>query len=860
MSATDAVNAFQEMVKFPEFTCSQDILSSPSSSLAYLTAVQAYLQGAFPGILVMPARKGGKAPRMRHKNNAYTLDTFNKKGKFCCEHGALLVLTRSLIIVDIDDKALAREYETHYPEFGQTVTTSTSKGMHFYFRRPDDADTSWINDGCRQLGEDLPVDIKTGSNNPAKTANGVISIPPSPGKEYVRPLGICNVAVLPTAFIEFMKSRTRTPESTQKSTKPQSQSQTKSTKTSSQTLTQNTTAQTTTTQTTTQTRLKLGDGDLSEVDTLLSMLSLERAVSRTPWLHVGFCLHNISSDPALLERWLAFSSRSPANFEPDECQRQWAAMEKRQGGLGFGSLHYWARSDSPERYRAYMMTRLSSQVEACAVTHNAVAEIASKVLKGLFVCASSDSKLWYSFDGALWREEKSALGVHRALASQVRQVFIHAISRLRAVLRENEDDESSSSRAQGLQATISRLMSIAGKLQNDGFKSAVIKVMREYMYDSDFLKRLDSNMDLLAFDNGVFCLSEGRFRMSTPEDLVSLSVGYDYDADPTDPDLARDIDTYFAQMHPDADQRSYIIKMFARQLYGDPGSNYVHVHAGVGGTGANGKTCFFQLLGHILGEYVNKFGVEMLTAKERIAAGKPMPEFSMWRGRRIIYCTEPNSDEKLNSGILKDLSGGEIISYRMLYCNDINEFTPQFKMHLLTNDAPRLDGADKGVARRVRKIDYVSQFVAAADVDTDKHRFPKDDRLLRRAEGDPSVKLAFMKILLNAFEKGFDFELPAVIQQSSREYLSDNDTVLQFVAECIEKVTEEDDDDEVTFFTLKEAKERAPQEGVRATLAVLKHRLEEYLDTPCLGQKKINGDKYSNVFMGWRLKPKGFKP
>ena len=164
-----------------------------------------------------------------------------------------------------------------------------------------------------------------------------------------------------------------------------------------------------------------------------------------------------------------------------------------------------------------------------------------------------------------------------------------------------------------------------------------------------------------------------------------------------------------------------------------------------------------------------------------------MPEYAHWRGCRIMYCTEPNVEDKINSGVLKDLSGGEIITYRVLYSNDINTYKPQFKIHLMTNNAPRLDGSDQGVIRRVRKVNYISSFAGAELVDESKFMFPIDDTVLMRAAADPALKLAFMHRFLGAYDGAYQFDMPDVIRISSQKYLQDNDTIHQFVQQNLEQ-------------------------------------------------------------------------
>lgn len=161
------------------------------------------------------------------------------------------------------------------------------------------------------------------------------------------------------------------------------------------------------------------------------------------------------------------------------------------------------------------------------------------------------------------------------------------------------------------------LLRIAFKLQDCGFKDNVVKEMREYFFDDAFMKKLDSNPNLLAFTNGVWELKEHRFRNAKPDDFLSLHVGFAYN--PIKNESVYDqMKGYWSKLHPDSEQCKYIIKTFARQLQGDVGNNLFHVHAGFQGSAGNGKSTMFDILEMCLGDYIRKFGVEMLTAKQRV--------------------------------------------------------------------------------------------------------------------------------------------------------------------------------------------------------------------------------------------------
>jgi phage/plasmid-associated DNA primase len=370
--------------------------------------------------------------------------------------------------------------------------------------------------------------------------------------------------------------------------------------------------------------------------------------------------------------------------------------------------------------------------------------------------------------------------------------------------------------------------------------------MREYFYDEKFMENLDNNSNLIGFTNGVWELKRGIFRKSRADDYVSLNVGYDYIKDINN-DYKENIDNYWRMMHPNEEQRLYLKKMYARQLYGDNGCNLFHVHAGYQGSAGNGKTSFFDIMDRCLGDYIKKFSVKFLTAKDRPEVGKPMAEYEAWRGCRILYCTEPNHDDILNTGIMKDLTGGEKITYRLLFSNENKEYRPKFKLHIMCNDAPRVDGTDSGVKRRIRKVDYLSQFVDKEYVDELNSMFLKHEGLLEDYDVNPGMKMEFLRILLNEYNHEYSFSPPKIILENSLMYLQENDKVYNFINEFVKK-------DNEGYFTLKEAKELFKKsEHNNNKLSTLKNDLQKALKTTCFDQKKIDGKNITNVFLGYKI-------
>ena len=813
----------------------------------YLMDLQKHLDKVAPGSLIIPAKldvvvkEYGKRPCQPHAQQQYTRATFDSHVYEAATVGALIILSEHIIVVDIDDPKLVDRFMEIFPAAMCTVSAKTSKGRHFYFRSTEYSKADGIKDGGRQLndpdnpGQKLPIDIKTMSST---GVGGLISIPPSKNKRWhMSPLKY-NMTDIPKDFVDFYKKYHKDANINKGLSKAQ-----------------------------------IGKFsnmyNIDEVKSLLDILDHNRCDEYDDWIKVGMCLHNTNNGDDMLNLWDSWSEKS-LKYNEGECHAKWRTFGEHENKLTLGSLHAWAKADNTGGYKGIMRARIYNDIIHFNGQHNSMARIASKVLRGKFVCASADGSAWYMFNGTLWIPDDNAIKLRSELSSTMYEHFYAVYEKLNNEVKkkkgikpdnpDTEDDAQSvcesiaSTAVEPAESEVSiedlakAMKTYANRLQDKRFKDFVTTEMREFLLDVEFEAKLDSNINLIAFTNGVYDLEAGRFREALPEDYCSISVGYDYIPE-MNTELRAKVEKYWNVLHPNEDQRSYVVKMFARQLYGDSGRELFHVHAGHRGQAANGKSTFFSNMEKALGQYVRKTSVSILTAKSRDEASRPQPEYAYWRGRRILYVSEPEQSECLHSGIVKDLTGGERISYRLLYSNKIVTFKPQFKIAMQCNDVPKLDATDDGMKRRMRKIDYISRFVEANEVDEENHKYPIDPSFMKELDSSDAMKMEFLRYLLDHFSLEYNFEMPESIRRACECYLRDNDGVAQFVEEFVEPSSDKD-----SYFTLKAARDLfSRQDYYNGRATTLKTDLEKMLKTTCVEQKRINKIREKNVFLGFTL-------
>jgi len=138
------------------------------------------------------------------------------------------------------------------------------------------------------------------------------------------------------------------------------------------------------------------------------------------------------------------------------------------------------------------------------------------------------------------------------------------------------------------------------------------------------------------------------FRMGKPGDNISLSVGYPYDEKQTSEYLEKIIE----EILPNKNVMNYVLKLFAYCLTGLT----IHQHFFVlSGEGSNGKSIILELIKKTFGQYYGKISVSLVIQK-RNTLEAAYPSLMSTDKKRIIALIEPDDEDKLNIGILKELN------------------------------------------------------------------------------------------------------------------------------------------------------------------------------------------------------------
>ena len=389
---------------------------------------------------------------------------------------------------------------------------------------------------------------------------------------------------------------------------------------------------------------------------------------------------------------------------------------------------------------------------------------------------------WYVYENHRWKNTGSK---NTKLRFLIQSILKETYGNLLDYYKKNDNDKKK----------INTLKQIIKSSDNTNLKNNIITELVDIYSElnnpnRDFTKKLDNNKYLIGFSNGVYDLLNYEFREGNPEDYITMSVGYNYNEKHTE--KYNELLTFLQDIQPNKEERDYMLTYLSIGLVG----NLLELFTILAGNGRNGKSKLIELLGKTFGEYFGSVQSQMFT-RPRPDANSPDPGLLNLMRKRIVIASEPEKNSKLNSGFIKFITGRDSTTLRNCHSNDMIEFTARFETLLICNDIPDCDDIDNAFSKRLRCINFPTEFVLEPKKDNHK----KINTNIN--ENFDSWKLDFMLLLIEYYKKYTETKklMPTEnILKWTNQYKENTDLYLSFLNEC----TEHNDDGHIHCSTLYE--------------------------------------------------------
>jgi len=218
--------------------------------------------------------------------------------------------------------------------------------------------------------------------------------------------------------------------------------------------------------------------------------------------------------------------------------------------------------------------------------------------------------------------------------------------------------------------------------------------------------QLDQDPWRIACPNGALDLRSAQLRPNDPADLITLGVDIAYEPNATCRRWEQFLTEIFAG---DVELIEFVQRFVGYCLTGDTRE---HVLAVLQGSGCNGKSTFLSILKRVLGDFCVTAGFDTFMRARGDRA--PRNDLARLHRARLVTAAESGEGRRLDERTVKEITGGDTITARFLYGEHF-EFIPQFKLMLVTNHRPKVDGDDDAIWRRLRLIPFEQSFEGRED-------------------------------------------------------------------------------------------------------------------------------------------------
>lgn len=355
---------------------------------------------------------------------------------------------------------------------------------------------------------------------------------------------------------------------------------------------------------------------------------------------------------------------------------------------------------------------------------------------------------WYLWDGLRWAHDE--LGHVSDLAAQT----------LRAIRLEAVDERDESRRK--------AMFAIGGKCDSAAGYQQVIATAATRPAVCVRMADIDADPWALNVQNGTVDLRTGKLRPHNPADLLTRICGAEYQ-----PDARHELwDSFLDVVLPDEALRSFVQRAVGYSIAGGTSEEVLFM---VQGPTASGKSTFADGIKETLNDYAAVADFETFLA--RPTTGGPRNDIARLVGKRVCISLEVDEGAKLAQGLVKTVTGSDVITARFLY-REAFEFRPSFKLWLVCNHAPRVSHDDDAIWRRILLLPF------HACIPEER----RDPNVKVRLRTDPAVKAA---ILAWAVQGCLTWQRaglrpPDAVRVATDKYRHEQDELADFISDACE--------------------------------------------------------------------------
>ena len=511
----------------------------------------------------------------------------------------------------------------------------------------------------------------------------------------------------------------------------------------------------------------------NDIENLVFKLPQKYCDNYDDWIKIGFIIFNeLGSDGFdLFNKWSSQSDK----YDFNDVFSKYNSFQHKNNGLTIASLHKFLNNNDVNHsdYNILLNFTTGDNADYFKFKYNDKFVFSSGIL--------------YYFNGVYFKTDDNK---YSYLNNFINDIYFFDIFKL---YQQYEIDELKkfNNNINDKKNISSHLDSIKKKIF--GLKNHKIRKV----FIDDIICKITNNdikwnqyTNFFTFENKIFDINLNKFIIPQSNFFINISCGWSFD-DNYDHNLISELDNFIDTIHTDKDIKNLYLTILSTGLSGQTLEKFVIAN----GSGGNGKGVINELALDTFGNYAYILPSSILSQPLKIGS---CPELANLNFKRFVIIREPDDDFKINSSIIKELTGGKDINARLIHSND-TKTTLNLTLIMECNQKPKLSDTS-GMHRRIIDIPFSSSFIDKSSFNKLDDEFKSNtfisNTFFKTFEFRNKFKQAFF-ILLTKFYSIYHIDnslfLPKIIEDRSFNYISDSDDIFIIFNDILDKTNNSSD-------------------------------------------------------------------
>lgn len=449
-----------------------------------------------------------------------------------------------------------------------------------------------------------------------------------------------------------------------------------------------------------------------------------------------------------------FKSYSDLFSEDNDAYKLWNEIKNNQKHMSIYGLQNIAKEINPQGYKKWLI-----KYNIYYITYNQVidpyecAKIISKTLKESLVLCNEN---WYMLtESQLWKNQKEPSyyiinEIHKYLDTTTNSLN----RKIQGCTYDGEEKEL-------LVKELQKWLKIYSLISKSSYLSVLTKCLRTLLADDKFTEKLDANKGKLAFQNGIMDLETKKFREGIAwYDYITQTIPYDYK--PSDYNFVKSVLKKI--LNNNDEHLEYFLSIIGYSFIGEAElekSIYFMIDKTEGGRGDNGKTFFFDILNHLMPNYVYRSKASLIESNN----AKVHKQLVMTKGKRLVWLEELPKEKNTNAELMKEIGDGKKLENEVMFGTS-ESINIMYKLFALSNHVPKINPNESAVYNRYKQVSFNSHFDRTG---TRKIELPEDLKFIADPSLPTTIKEQYydevFNLIIDYANKYYKNRLPSIPQQ-----------------------------------------------------------------------------------------------